>query len=129
MFLFLILRSGFLFPGLRPINLEIPLHCTLPNNLTSSPVQYIRYSSFYVCVLTMPLAFLLIHIDKKGVTRCQFNFLLPKAIQFHSIQGHFRPHSFRIGRATDLAKRGVPDSEIIVLGMWDSKAFQNYIRL
>ena len=74
-------------------------------------------------------SFFFIHIDKKGVTRYQFNFLLQKAIQFHSIQGHFRPHSFRIGRATDLAKQGVPDSEIKVLGRWDSKASQNYIRL
>ena len=97
-----------------------------PNSLTC-PVHWIL--KFLRLRPDNAPSFFFIHIDKKGVTRYQFNFLLQKAIQFHSIQGHFRPHSFRIGRATDLAKQGVPDSEIKVLGRWDSKAFQNYIRL
>lgn len=55
--------------------------------------------------------------------------MLQKALQFNIIQGHFRPHSFRIGRATDRAKQGVSESEIKALGRWESRAFQNYIRL
>lgn len=55
--------------------------------------------------------------------------MLQKTLQFNGIQGHFRPHSFRIGRATDLAKQGVSESEIKALGRWESRAFQNYIRL
>ncbi|XP_062582805.1 uncharacterized protein LOC134244566 [Saccostrea cucullata] len=70
-----------------------------------------------------------IHVDNKGVTRYQFNYVLQKALQFRNIQGHFRPHSFRIGRATDLAKQGFPDSEIKSLVRWESKSFRNYIRL
>ncbi|XP_056006415.1 uncharacterized protein LOC125667915 isoform X2 [Ostrea edulis] len=70
-----------------------------------------------------------IHMDYKHVTRYQFNCMLQKTLKFNDIQGHFRPHSFRIGRATDMAKQGVSDSEIKSLGRWESNAFQNYIRL
>lgn len=38
--------------------------------------------------------------------------MLQKILQFNGIRGHFRPHSFKIGRATDLAKQGVLESEI-----------------
>uniref|UniRef100_A0A8W8NH20 Tyr recombinase domain-containing protein n=1 Tax=Magallana gigas TaxID=29159 RepID=A0A8W8NH20_MAGGI len=45
-------------------------------------------------------------MDDKAITRYQFNCMLQKTLQFNGIQGHCRPHSFRIGRATDLAKQG-----------------------
>ena len=37
-------------------------------------------------------------------------------------------HSFRIGGATDLASRGVPDHEIQAAGRWTSDAFKRYVR-
>ena len=41
----------------------------------------------------------------------------------------FSGHSFRIGGATSLARRGVPDYIIKMLGRWKSKAFRVYCRL
>ena len=86
-FLFLILKSASFFPGLRPTNLEIPLHCTFPDNLTPSPVQYIGYSSFYVCALTMPLAFSLSILTKKGWLDNSLIFCFKKQFSFILFRG------------------------------------------
>ena len=42
---------------------------------------------------------------------------------------HFHTHSFRIGGASALAARGVPDHVIQCVGRWKSLAFLAYIRL
>lgn len=63
------------------------------------------------------------HMDDKAITRYQFNCMLQKTLQFNGIRGHFTLHSFRIGRATDLAKQWVSESEIKALGRWESRNF------
>ncbi len=57
------------------------------------------------------------------------------AKSLHSILAlaHFDPskyntHSFRIGRATDLATSGASDRQIMLAGRWKSLAFKKYIR-
>ena len=40
----------------------------------------------------------------------------------------YNTHSFRIGRATDLAKRKTPEAIIRATGRWKSSAFMKYIR-
>ena len=40
----------------------------------------------------------------------------------------YNTHSFRIGRASDLAKKGVPDQVIKKIGRWESSAYTRYIR-
>ena len=42
---------------------------------------------------------------------------------------HFHTHSFRIGGASALAARGVPDHVIQCVGRWKLLAFWAYIRL
>jgi site-specific recombinase XerD len=40
----------------------------------------------------------------------------------------FNTHSFRIGRATDMAAAGASDRQIMIAGRWKSLAFKKYIR-
>jgi len=70
-----------------------------------------------------------LHFDGSVVTRYQFNAVLQKALAFCKIRDHVRPHSFRIGGATELSRRGVADSDIKRWGRWSSNAYTSYIRL
>lgn len=70
-----------------------------------------------------------IHKNCKALTRYQFSAVLAKAIREAKIGSqHFRAHSFRIGRATQLASDGVPMHIIQKLGRWRSTAVKTYIR-
>ena len=40
----------------------------------------------------------------------------------------YNTHSFRIGRATDMASQGASDQQIMMAGRWKSLAFKKYIR-
>ena len=40
----------------------------------------------------------------------------------------YNTHSFRIGRASDLAQQGASDNKIAEIGRWNSSAFHKYIR-
>ena len=40
----------------------------------------------------------------------------------------FKGHSFRIGAATLAAKMGLTDTQIRLMGRWNSNAFLSYIR-
>ena len=73
---------------------------------------------------------LFIHYNHMPLTRYQFTSVLKKALNFLNIEnGHFRSHSFRIGGATELARQGIPEKEIMKLGRWRSFAYSSYIRL
>lgn len=41
---------------------------------------------------------------------------------------HYNTHSFRIGRATDMAQQGHSNSQIALAGRWRSDAFKKYIK-
>lgn len=72
---------------------------------------------------------LFVHFDGTNLTRYQFNSVLMKTLKFCNITEHVRSHSFRIGGASELARRGVPDNEIKLWGRWNSNAYSSYIRL
>ena len=42
--------------------------------------------------------------------------------------GEYNTHSFRIGAATSASEAGIPDSTIMMLGRWQSNAYQRYIK-
>ena len=70
------------------------------------------------------------HANGTEVTRQQFSKVLSKCISKTTFaNGHYRSHSFRIGRATDLAVQGIPNDTIMALGRWNSDCFKRYIRL
>ena len=69
------------------------------------------------------------HTNGLPVTRTQFSAVLAKCVnQSQFSEAHYTSHSFRIGRATDLAALGYPSSVIMKLGRWTSEAFRLYIR-
>jgi integrase len=73
---------------------------------------------------------LFIYFNHMPLTRYQFTSVLKKALNLFNIEkGHFRSHSFRIGGATELARQGVPEKEIMKLGRWQNFAYSSYIRL
>lgn len=69
------------------------------------------------------------HRNGAAVTRSQFTHVLSRAIchtRYHS--GHFRSHSFRIGRSTDLSIQGYSSESIMKIGRWSSQCNRLYIR-
>ena len=72
---------------------------------------------------------LFVHFNGKPLTKYQFCAMLEKSLKFCEIPLHIRSHSFRIGRASDLAKEGIDDEAIKKLGRWKSSCFERYIRL
>lgn len=72
---------------------------------------------------------LFIHANELPVTRYQFGAILIKAIaQVGLSSSYYKSHSFRIGRATDLAVAGVSCDEIKASGRWQSSCFNTYVR-
>ena len=55
--------------------------------------------------------------------------MLQKNLKFCDVTDHIRYHSFRIVGATELARIGVPDSEIKSWGRWSSGVYLSYTRL
>ena len=52
---------------------------------------------------------LYLHFDGADLTRYQFSIVLQRALSFCEVKGHFRPHSFRIGAATEAKRVGIHD--------------------
>ncbi|CAC5374248.1 unnamed protein product [Mytilus coruscus] len=69
------------------------------------------------------------HFNGLALTKYQFCSLLQKCLGFCELPFHIRSHSFRIERATDMAKNGVKDDIIKQCGRWSSVAYLRYIRI
>ena len=69
------------------------------------------------------------HVNGTPLTRNQFSGVLSKAIRNIGLPYKlYTFHSFRIGRASDLASKGVSNDNIKKLGRWKSNAVDGYIR-
>ncbi|MEW8547621.1 MAG: tyrosine-type recombinase/integrase [Candidatus Thiodiazotropha sp.] len=74
--------------------------------------------------------FLFRHRDGSPLTRAQFSGVLSKVLHVAGLSsGRYRPHSFRIGRASELAVQNVPEESIKLMGRWTSGAYRRYLRL
>ena len=70
------------------------------------------------------------HMNGSPLTRSQFTGVLAKAIRCLGLPIQvYTSHSFRIGRASDLASKGLSNETIKQLGRWKSDAVERYIRL
>ncbi|XP_069167808.1 uncharacterized protein [Procambarus clarkii] len=63
------------------------------------------------------------------VTRQDFTWVLRAAIRALELPPNdYAPHSFRIGRATQMSKDGLAPAAIRAVGRWKSDAFHSYVR-
>ena len=106
----------------KPVIIRIPQE-RAPN---SCPIQLI---SEYLKMRPQSSEILFVHSNGLPLTRYQFSAVLKKATMALSLSaGTFKTHSFRIGRATQLAIEGVSEDKIRVMGRWKSDAYKTYIR-
>lgn len=70
------------------------------------------------------------HQNGRPLTSYQFSGVFAKAVQVLGLPPRlYTSHSFRIGRASDLAAKGLLCETIKKLGRWRSRAVESYIRL
>lgn len=104
-----------------------PAIIKLPRNMNGlCPVSEILE---YLKIRSKGFSILFCHKNGAPILRSQFSRVLSLAIDKTRYRaGHFRTHSFRIGRATDLAIAGYPSDAIMKLGRWSSNSFKLYVR-
>lgn len=67
--------------------------------------------------------------DSMPLTRSEFSKFLKECVELGGMpKDRYNTHSFRIGRATQLAQDNIPEAIIKNTGRWKSSAFQKYIR-
>ena len=72
---------------------------------------------------------LFIMADGRRLTRQLFSDSLDNILASLRLDsGEYNTHSFRIGAATSASEAGIPDSTIMMLGRWQSNAYQRYIK-
>ena len=98
-------------------------------NPTGTEVCPIKAMISYLKVRTNLTKYIFSHINGKPLTRYQFGAVLSKVIKaLRMSHDNYRTHSFRIGAASWLASKGIPDKTIKKMGRWNSNAFLRYIR-
>jgi len=84
----------------------------------------------YLQVRQADQGYLFCHQNKKPLSRYQFASVLSKCIKALGLPCmKYKTHSFRIGRATELATSGVSMETIKLMGRWTSNVYSKYIRL
>ena len=68
------------------------------------------------------------YADGRPLTRQLLSSTVQSILRSAGYPGSYSGHSFRIGAATTVAARGIPDHLIKTLGRWSSDAYQLYIR-
>ena len=97
---------------------------------TNSIICPVRLMKSYLNVRQLAVeSQLYVHFDDTRLTRYQFSAVLKKCLSFCEVPGHFKPHSFRIGGATEAKRLGINDDTIKQWGRWSSSVYLNYIRL
>jgi hypothetical protein len=97
----------------------------LPSNNKTCAVR--AYAEYRIWKPKSQMAF--VRIDGSPITASFVNKSLRDVLSFLGFDSsEFSSHSFRIGKATDMAKRGFTDIQICMAGRWSSAAFKKYIK-
>ncbi len=98
---------------------------------SSEPEVYCPVLALKEYIRVRPKGNVLLFVDRAGrnLTRS----MLVRVMKVIFSQAHldttlFNTHSFRTGRTTDLAAKGVSAEKIRVIGRWSSDAYMKYIR-
>ena len=109
--------------------------CTIKLNCLPHQSKIICSVRLMVAYLKVRPAFkknqpLFIHGDGSSLTQNQFASVMKQALHFSQVpeMQSYSSHSFRIGGATTLAERGIPEEDIQAAGRWRSQAYKSYIR-
>lgn len=106
----------------KPVTLKIPCE----SNTLICPVCNIKQ---YISIRPAAAGQFFVHANLNPVTRYQFSAVLKKCLKQSSFKlDTYTSHSFRIGRATQLAIMGLSEIDIMKLGRWKSIAYLSYIR-
>ncbi|XP_052235592.1 uncharacterized protein LOC127847607 [Dreissena polymorpha] len=105
----------------RPVFVRIP-----SNQETSICINAVKE---YVAIAPARSEQFFCHANNTPMTRYQFSAVLSKACAQAGISSKVLSHSFRIGRATDLALQGYSDETIKRMGRWSSNCYSGYIRM
>lgn len=122
------------YPLLIQVNFSSYKHSDSPVSLVLHPLDSV------FCPVAALLKYVAIRGESKGplfltfsklpLSRQYFSKVMKGCINSLGIDSKFyNTHSFRIGRATDLATLGVSPHIIKAAGRWRSEAYQKYIRL
>ena len=83
----------------------------------------------YVKIRTHIVGYLFLNANHKPLTRTQFSSVLSKCIAKSPFRSRrILSYSFRIGKASEIASKGVPQDAIMKVGRWHSQAVRTYIR-
>lgn len=71
----------------------------------------------------------LVHEDGSPLTKYQFTALFKRSLEVAGVSSkEYGTHSFRIGAATEAARAGLQESEVMRIGRWRSSCYARYIR-
>ena len=121
-YIFVTLRHSKTNQAGQPITLKIPPEV----NSILCPVQAVRE---FLQVRPAGQGPVFCHANATPVTRAQFSAVLAKSLKVILPNcSNIKSHSFRIGRATELASLGFSSDHIQKMGRWSSNCFRTYIR-
>ena len=142
-------------PGCHPLQLnQLAYNCDSSNHVLSINLTFHNFKHNYnqrpfqltitrqpaCCPVQLLLEYLALRGNREGaifmtpggrpVAREVFATQLSETIQLCGLDSNrYKGHSFRIGAASYAAGQGMSDSQIRIMGRWQSNAFQKYIRV
>ena len=106
-------------PGSKPITITQP----------SSGICPIKAYSDYCQLRPLKHQSAFVFMDGSPLTPRYIRSTLQHLVQMIDLDpDHYNTHSFRFGRATDMARLGYTDIQIAMAGRWSSTAYKKYIK-